>query len=572
MKVLGISAFHRNAAAALVIDGQVVAAIEEERFTRKLGESRFPIRAAQFCLGEAGISAVELDSVVFYQKPLRRFERTLANLIGSFPQSARCFSNQMFLWLGERLWTKGHIAGELGVDPSRVQFTTHHGAHAAAAFLPSGFEDAAVLIVDGVGEWDTTSLWHGHSSTLESLGQQQFPHSLGLFVAALTQYLGFEPEKDEHKLEALAAYGEPRFVDPLLELVHLEPNGIVAIDQSPFRFRYDSELLFNASLVERLGPVRLPGGPLDLIGGDRRFADVAASTQAVIERALLHLARHAHERLPSKRLCVGGSLSLNATAISRLHREGPFEELFVEPLAHDAGAALGAALVASSVAGDPGSVNSDWIGIGEFVRLVPEETGELRHFELAGELESHVAAALDEGCLVGFVNGRSAWNSNALGRRSLFADPRRADARESMNRLVVRRDAFLPMRAVVTAQSAAQLFEMPIGADSPLQHGQLVVRVREEAKARVPAIVHANGYAHVQVVDIASQPALHRLLVAFESRTGLAIFAEADLCARGEPPVRGALEALQLFERTDLDLLVLEDHLLERDRAPVASI
>lgn len=564
MKVLGLSAFHRNAAAALVIDGVVVAALEEERFTRKLGESRFPIRAAQFCLASAGISAVELDAVVFYQKPLRRFERTLASLIGSFPRSANCFSKQMFSWLGERLWVKGRIAGELGVDPSRVHFCAHHHAHAAAAFLPSGCADAAVIVVDGVGEWATTSLWRGNAGRLEALGEQLFPDSLGLFQSALTQFLGFEPEKDEHKLEALAAYGEPLYVDELLELVRLEPNGVIAIDQAPFRFRFDGDLLFDSGLAQRLGPVRLPGGPLDLQAGDRRFVDIAASVQEVLERALLHVARHAHEQVSSNRLCVGGSLALNATAMSRLHRDGPFDEIFVEPLAHDGGAALGAALLAASTNGPVDAPGGDWIGLGDPVRLVAEETPELQGFAAVEQLAARVAESLDAGTLVGFVCGRSAWSPEALGRRSLFIDPRRADAREALNDRVVRRDAFMPLRAVVTLEGATRYFELPSGADAALRHGQLVVRLRAGAGDLVPAVVHANGTARVQVVDATSQPELHELLTAFEVRTGVPLLAEADLAVRGEPPVRGALEAMQLFERTDLDLLVLEDRLLER--------
>jgi len=445
-----------------------------------------------------------------------------------------------------------------------VQFCEHHHAHAAAAYLPSGFDDAAIMIVDGAGEWATTSLWHGRGDALESLGQQQFPNSLGMFVAALTQYLGFEPEKDEHKLEALAAYGEPRYVDSLLELVQLEPDGVVAIDQTPFRFRFDGELLFNAQLVDRLGPVRLPGGPLDLEGGDRRFADIAASVQEVLERALLHIARHAHTRVPSKRLCVGGSVALNAHAMARLHREGPFDELFVEPLAHDGGAALGAALLGSTLSGAAVEQTTDWIGLGDPVRLVAEETAELQAFDVEGQLEERAAEALDDGKYVGFVNGRSAWHPNSLGRRSLFADPRNAHAREAMNSRVVRRDAFLPLRAVVTREGAAELFDLPIGADGPLRHGLLAVPVRAEARDRIPAVVHEDGSAWVQLVDEGAQPELHRLLTACAARTGLPLLAEADLAVRGEPPVRGAREALEFFERTDLDLVVLDDRLLER--------
>ena len=521
LKTLGISAFHRNAAAALVIDGEVASAVEEERFTRKLGEARFPIRAAQFCLGQAGISAVDLDSVVFYQKPLRRFERTLASLLGAFPASARCFSKDMFLWLGDRLWLKGRIAGELGVKPERVEFCSHHQSHASAAFFPSSFDDAAVLIVDGAGEWATTSIWRGTGDSLEARGQLQFPNSLGLVYSALTQYLGFEPEKDEHKVEALAAWGRPRFADELFGLVRLGPGGLVSIEQGPFRFRFDSELLFGEELVTLLGPARIPGGPLELEGDQRRFADIAASLQHVVEEALLHLARHAHEQVPSANLCMGGSLALNAHAMSRLHRDGPFENLFVEPLAHDAGAALGAALFASAAHGDARRPGSGVFHMGDHVRLVAEEHEELIAFSSEGGLEERVADALAAGQLVGWVRGRMTWSPHGSGCRSLFADACRASSREQLNGRVVRRDTFLPLRAVVTAEGAEALFELPTGADAPLRHGQLAVRVLDSARDRVPAVVHEDGTALVQVVDSETNPGLHRLLLAVEARSGL---------------------------------------------------
>ncbi|MCA8981921.1 MAG: hypothetical protein KDC14_17965, partial [Planctomycetes bacterium] len=453
--------------------------------------------------------------------------------------------------------------------PNRVRFCAHHHAHAAAAFLPSGFADAAVLVVDGVGEWATTSLWRGRDGKLEPLSEQLFPDSLGLFQSALTQYLGFEPEKDEHKLEALAAYGTPRFADRLLEVVRLEPHGVISIDPAPFRFRFDGDLLFGPGLVELLGPVRIPGGPLDTSGGDSRFVDVAASVQEVLERALLHLAKHAHEVVGSPRLCVGGCLALNATALGRLHSEGPFDELFVESLAHDGGAALGAALLSASMHGPVRTRDDDWIGLGDEVRLVAEETPGLEREDAPGRLEARVAEALEAGALVGYVRGRSAWSPDALGRRSLFGDPRRADARRALNDRVARRDPFLPLRAVTTCEAAARFFEVPDGADAALRGGSLVLRARPETVESLPAVVHANGTARVQVVDARTQPGLHRLLSAFDARTGVALLAEADLAVRGEPPVRGAHEALQLFERTDLDLLVLEDRLLERARAGV---
>jgi carbamoyltransferase len=561
MRILGLSAFHRNSAAALVVDGKVVHAIEEERFTRMVGDPKFPVRAIQFCLSESGCSIDDIDQLVFYQKPLRRFERTLASHVGSFPSSAKNFAKDMFLWLGDRLWLKGRIASEIGAPLDRIAFSSHHQSHAAAAFLPSPFEEAAVLVVDGAGEWAVTTLWRGSKDGLEPIGQIDFPHSLALFYSAITQYLGFEPEKDEEKVEALAAFGRPNYAKTLRELVQLDPGGSISIAQEAFRFRYDNELLFGDQLVDRLGPVRIPGGPLELVGDDRRFADIAASAQLVVEEALLHLAAHAKERLGTENLCVGGTLSFNAHAMARLHAEGPFENLFIEPLGHDAGAAVGAALFAAASHGEARQKGMD-IGLGDGVRLIPEENKELRTFASPGELEQHLARALDAGRLVGFVQGRHAWSASGLGRRSLFADPRHTESRAAMNGRVVRRDDFLPLCASVTRESAATFFDVPDGADEALRRGQLVVPLREGVD--LAGICHEDGMARVHVVDHVAEPELHRLLVAFGERSGLPVLAQADLAARGEPPVRGALEAIRLFERTNLDLLVLEDHFLER--------
>jgi len=562
MRVLGLSAFQRSSAAALVVDGALVAASEEERFSRMRGDSRFPLRAVRFCLEQAGLQAADLDAVVFYQKPLRRFERTLLSQLRGFPRSAKSFSREMFLWLGDRLWLKGRIASELGLAPERVSFASHHESLAAAAFWPSGLDEAALLVADNVGEWATTSIGRADANGVQLTGQVRFPNSLGLFVSALTQYLGFRPELEEHKVEALAAWGSPTYQAQLSKLVGLDADGGVTIDTRAFRFQFDLDLLFDTTLVDLLGPLRIPGGPLDLEGGDRRFADIAASVQAVLEEALLHLARAAHASAPTRALCVAGTLAGNARAMACLLRDGPFEQVCVAPVPHDAGGAIGAALLAAHAHGDaPTSVGSF---TGDDVRLVADEHTGLREFASQAALAQHVSEALAGGKLAGWVQGRAAWSAYGLGRRSVFADPRDAQAAQAIDARVARRDPFEPLMAAVTVEGAKALFELPAGAESALAGGMLALPIKNGAREVIPAVCGPGGIVRVHLVDAAGDPALHGLLTAFEARTGVLLLAEADLAPRGEPPVRGAFEALQVFERSELDLLVLGEHLLER--------
>ena len=572
MRILGLSAFHRNAAAALVVDGALVAASEEERFSRKRGDPQFPMRAIRFCLEQGGLQAADLDAVVFYQKPLRRFERTLLTQLRGFPRSAKTFSREMFLWLGDRLWLKGRIAGDLGVPAERIVFAAQHDALAASAFFPSGFDESALLVADTVGEWATASIGRAGGEVaagVELTAQVRFPHSLGLFAAALTQYLGFTPELEEHKLEALSAWGEPTYADALRKLVRLEATGGLSIDTAPFRFQFDPDLLFEEGLVQLLGPLRIPGGPLDLEGGDRRLADIAASTQVVVEEGLLHLAAAAHTRAPVQALCVAGALATNTRAMSRLLRDGPFDELFVAPVPHDAGGALGAALLAAYAHGEPRDQQhaSGSAFPGDGVRFVADEHADLRAFDSADALARYVAGALAAGKLAGRVHGRAAWSELGLGRRSVFADPRTAESATRVDARVARRDPFETLTATVTAEGAAELFDLPPGADGvngALAHGLLSVPLASGAAERLPAVCAVDGSARVHVVHPARDPELHALLCAFEAEAGVPLLAEADLAPRGEPPVRGAFEAVQLFERSELDLLVLDDRVMER--------
>jgi carbamoyltransferase len=566
MNILGLSAYSEDSAATLLCDGQVVAAAAEERFTSVKHDGAFPKRSIRFCLRTGGIEPPELDYVVFYEKPLRRFERVLATQLGHFPRSGRTFARSLFTWLGERLWTKNHIASEVGVPPGKVVFAAHHESLAASAFLPSPFDEAAVLVLGGEGEWACTSLGHGSAGRVEPLAEIRFPHSLGLFSAAMTQFLGFVPFAEEHKLFQLAALGEPRFQGELEKLLRVGADGGYELDLEPFRFAFDTERTFEPALEERLGPARVPGETLRASGDDTRDADLAASFQVVFEDALLALARQLHERVPTTNLCLSGAAAHNPRANARLLAEGPFDNLFVQPGAGGAAGALGAALhLHCAVLGKERAYVQDHAFLGE--DAVAEHTEEPENGEVATDeaswakaLAEHVAA----GRLVGLVRGRAEWGTRSLGHRTLLADPRSDESRERINRGVKHREDFRPFAPAVTAERADELFELPPGAASPARFKLISAAARNGAREQLPAAFHRDGTATVQVVHQDATPHLHALLEAFEAVTGYPVLLTAALNLRGDPIVRGAEQALNVFERTELDVLAIEDRIYTR--------
>jgi len=565
MRILGLSAFGRDAAAVLVVDGEPLAASTEERFTRVLHDPAFPRRAARACLRAGGLEARDLDAVVFHVKPLRQFERVLACQLRAFPRSAGTFSRSLFSWLGDRLWIRGRIASELGLPPEKVLFAEHHAAHAAAAYMPSPFEEAAVLVVDGAGEWACTSLWHGRGTTLTPLGEVLFPHSLSLLYSAVTEFLGFPPGAGEERVMELAALGAPRFLLWLTELLHWEEDGSYRLDQRPFRFAFVGERLFAQPLSDRLGPPRAPGAPLRLSEPDSRDADLAASVQRLVEEALLRLAAELHRRAPCDSLCFGGELAANPKACARLLRDGPFKQLWIPPAAGDDGAALGAALHLATTAAVDGTSVRRWRQTRPFLGEAPDAS-ELPGFPLPDDDArlSALLGALQRDGLVGWVRGRGEWGPRSLGHRALLADPRRLDCKERVNSLVKRRESFRPFSPAVPAEHAAEFFELPAGAEWPLRWMQLTVRARPRTVDRLHAVVHVDGTSRPHLVHAGEDPLLHRLLLEWGKLTGAPILLHTSLNLRGDPLVRGADDARALWERSGLPVLVVEDRMLER--------
>lgn len=561
--VLGISAFQRDSCAVLFRDGRVVAAAQEDRFTRRRADAAFPRRAVRFCLREAGVAAAELDCVAYAEKPMRRFERLLASQMRAFPRSARSFSRVMFQWLGDRLWIKSAIADELGISTDKVLFVERHLAQAAGTAYSAPFPECAVLVVDGDGEWAATTLGRWAGGRLEVLKEIRFPHSLGLLYSACTELLGFEAAADEPKLAELAAYGTPRLREQFRSVLR-EDHGTYALDLEPFRFWFDSERLLDPAAAERrIAPARQPAAPLRYQDPDTRDADLAASLRRSVEDALLALAAELHRLAPSEHLCFAGVFTLQPALLARLLAEGPFRQVHALPAPGDAVGALGAAWYAHHSFGEPlppSGLPHLFLGSG-----VLEEPGkEARTLAGEGEGIEALVAHLCQGRLVGWVRGAHEWGQRALGRRVLLADPRSPEVRERVNTGVKRREAFRPFACAVPAERAAEFFQLPAGGEALLRHKLLAVPVLPSARAAAPAVVHVDGTAVPQLVDAASDPALHRVLTRFGQASGVPILLSTSLDLRGDPAVRTEQEALVLFERSSLDALLVENRLYER--------
>jgi len=545
MRILGLGAFHRDAAAAVVVDGVAVAAAAEERFSREKHDASFPRRAARFCLGEAGVTARELDFVVFAEKPSRRFERLLADEMTSYPRSWKSFPKVLFPWLGDRLWVRGRICDELGVDPEKVLFVASQRARAANAFFGSPFEEAAVLVADEALEWAATTLARGRGSELEVLGEIHHPHSLGLLAATASERLGLGGAEGFGRLYALASSGKPTRAAEVAAAVRFAEDGSYELDVE--------------RLGEALGPAREAGGPLLWSGGDRTHADAAASAVRAIGDVLLHLARELHRRAASENLCFGGALASSAELNARLAAEGPFRRLFVPPAPSDAGAALGAALDVAHTLGKPRRAPLAHAFLGQSVSPgAPVSEGAAR------EVVERLAAALAAGKTVGWARGRFEWGARSLGNRSILASPLGKGVRERIGATVKRREDYLPLCCAVPAERAAEFFDVPAGTEGLAPFLHVAARARNGSAEAIPSVLQGDANARPQLVDRGTDPALHDLLVQFGERTGVPVLVSTSLNLRGDPIARGEADATAVFERSGLDLLAVEGELRER--------
>lgn len=592
--ILGISAFFHDSAAALVVDGKIVAAAQEERFTRKKHDAGFPRHAIDYCLRSAGLTAAQLDHVVYYEKPLLKFERLLETYLAVSPRGWSSFYQALPGWLHEKLHlTRVMNEGLGGAYHRPYVFTEHHESHAASAFFPSPFEEAAILTVDGVGEWATASLGRGRGHKIELTHELHFPHSLGLLYSAFTYFCGFKVNSGEYKLMGLAPYGTPRYADLILEhLVELRPDGSFRLAQE--YFGYCAGLTMTSPRFDGLfgGPPRHPEAPLT----EREF-DLAASVQQVTEEIYLRIARHLHAQTGLKNLCLAGGVALNCVGNGRLLREGPFERIWIQPASGDAGGALGAALFVwhqllenPRTPATPDSQRGSLLGPDY---SVPEIEGTLRaagavYRRAAGEeaLCEDAARLVADGKVVGWVQGRMEYGPRALGARSILGDARRADMQTTMNLKIKFRESFRPFAPIVLAERAADYFALPRGAESPymllvapVQPGRRraeagpatgVARVRE-VRSDIPAVTHVDYSARLQTVDAQRNPRLRRLLEAFHRQTGCPVMINTSFNVRSEPIVCTPADAYRCFMATDMDVLVLGDFILHKADQPAGN-
>lgn len=561
MRILGISAFHRDSAAALLIDGEVVAAAKEERFTRLTLDSAFPARAIRWCLATAGLRGNELDRVVFYEKPLRKFERLLARSLIGFPRSSRSFARVTFLWLGERLWIKNRIAEDLSLPNERVLFVEQARALLSNAFHGSPFDEAALLLIDDVGEWSSTAFGRGHGLSVELLAETRMPHSLGLFASAMTQFLGFVPGEEEHKLEALSAHGEPRFVSAIGNLCRFE-GGAIALDERAFQFDEGSSRLFGPPLEQILGPARHSGDPLRLQGPDARDADLAASVQQVLEQRALELAQELKRRVPSENLCLAGLLADNTRLCARLAMEGPFQNVHVPCAPYKAGGALGAASFAARALDVRAPSRSfERVDLGEDIGELEEEGAQ----DLGGLVQARqeLGRRLARGDVVGWVHGRMEFSSRSLGNRVALAHAAGADARTRLLSALRHVEPFLTCPVAMPSERAQEFLE---GGRLPLslaQRSQVALRASPALRALAPAAVHADGKVWPRVVQSREDPDLHALLMELGQKSGVPCVLMTDLAVRGSPLVRNEEEAVEAFRRSALAALVAGTRLYE---------
>jgi len=589
--ILGISAYYHDSAACLVRDGEIIAAAQEERFTRKKHDAGFPHHAVAYCLKEGGLRPDELDYVGFYDKPLLKFERILENYLGVAPKGLRSFLTAMPVWLKEKLFTRDIIRREIPGFTGPLLFSEHHEAHAASAFYPSPFAEAAVLTMDGVGEWATSSYGLGRGKDLELLAELHYPHSLGMLYSAFTYHTGFKVNSGEYKVMGLAPYGEPRYVDVIFDkLVHLREDGSFKMNMDYFNYLHG--LTMTNGAFDKLfgGPPRKPESPLT-----QREMDLAASIQVVTEEVMLRMARHVHRETAMENLCLAGGVALNCVGNGRLLREGPFKRLWIQPAAGDAGGAVGVALtIWHKVLGHERRFYSK----GDSMRgaylgpAFPDD--EIEQFLVSAgaayercapeELIERTAHILADEKVVGWLQGRMEFGPRALGNRSILGDPRSSKMQSVMNLKIKFRESFRPFAPSVLREHLGEYFDLDVDSPymllvAPVTTSRRIPMTEEHKKlfgieklniprADIPAVTHLDYSARVQTVHADTNPLYHALLSRFHALTGCPVLVNTSFNVRGEPIVCTPKDAYLCFMRTEMDNLALGSFLLDKNRQP----
>jgi carbamoyltransferase len=593
MYILGISCYFHDAAATLIKDGVVIAAAEEERFSRIKHDFEFPENAINFCLNLEGIEVEDLEYIVFFEKPFVKFERLLLCTMQTFPRSMKLFREAMVTWLGDKLWIKHLLQDKLGVDSSKILFSEHHLSHAASSFYCSPFNEAAILTVDGVGEWTTATLGIGRGTDIQLIKEIKFPNSLGLLYSAFTAFLGFEVNEGEYKVMGMAPFGDPKYVDQVYEVVNVDEEGGFELDMDYFSFHYSSDKTFTKKFEKLFGKPRDPKAEFftDASGypsyfGDKPddydeiakqnqyYADIAASIQVVTEQIMVKMANYAYKETGLKYLCMAGGVALNSVANRKILAQTPFEEIYIQPAAGDGGASTGAALYCyHAMLGKPRNFVMEHAYWGE--EHSPAATQEfLKENDIPYELIEddqklfeRVVDSIQNGKVIGWHQGRFEYGPRALGNRSILADPRSKEMKDIVNVKIKFREPFRPFAPSILVDRAGEYFDL----DEPEKHYPArfmlyVTNVREEKRDILPAITHVDGTGRLQTVRKDTNPRYYKLIETFGDATGVPVLLNTSFNLKGEPVVNTPAEAFSSFSASGMDLLVLGNYLVTKDK------
>lgn len=590
MYILGISCYYHDAAVCLLKDGRIIVAAEEERFTRVKHDFSFPVNTIKFCLDYAGIKGRGLDYVVFNEKPFLKFERIIKTILSTYPRSAGMFREATINWMGDKLWIKSLIEEELGISSNKILFCQHHISHAASSFFCSPFHEAAILTCDGAGEWTTTALgfaradWDGKGKNEIQLFEEiRFPHSLGLLYSVFTAFLGFEINEGEYKVMGMSAFGKPKYVDKIYELVKVNEDGSFRLNMEYFSYQYHTKKSFNKHFEKLFGKPRNSKARFitsktslydykepstkEEIKTNQHYADIAASIQKVTEDILIKIANHLYHKTGLKKLCLAGGVALNCVANSHILKETSFEEIFIQPSAGDGGAAMGAALyVYHCLLKNPRKFVLEHVfwgkeySEGEIKTFLEENKIRYQYIE-EDKLINLVADALIAGKIVGWFQGRFEWGPRALGNRSILADPRNEKMKDIINIKIKFREPFRPFAASVLSGKAEEYFELGKSTHQyPLKFMLYTLPVKK--KDLIPAVIHLDGSSRIQIVDRQTNPLYYRLLERFYEKTGVSAILNTSFNLKGEPIVNSPQDAFNTFTNSGMDMLVLGNFLL----------
>lgn len=592
MYILGLSFFYHEAAAALIKDGEIIAASAEERFSRQKHDSSYPKLAIEFCLEQAGITAKDLDYVVFYEKPFVKFERLFMTALATFPDSYRFFRESMLSFLPEKLWVRNIIKDKLGVGRDKILSVPHHLSHAASSFYCSPFEEAAVITLDGVGEWSCGSYGVGKTNKLSITKELRFPHSIGLLYSAFTSFLGFEVNDGEYKVMGMAPYGTPRYSDKVHQLLKVANDGSIKLNMKYFCFHASLDQNVTAEFVKLFGKPRdknlhfftptsgypsyfgkKPTNYTEVANLNQHYADIAASLQLVTEEVILKIVEHVYQTTKKSNLVMAGGVALNSVANGRVVRESKFKNVYIQPAAGDDGGALGAALyIYHHVLGKKrnSTLNKAYLGKefseAEIKHFLDERKIKHRFVADKEKLADFIASALAKKEVVGLYQGRFEWGPRALGNRSIIADPRSEEMKEIVNTKIKFREPYRPFAPAVLEEKADEYFDLEEAKNNYLAKFMLMVApVKENKKKVIPAVTHVDGSARLQTVDKVDNPLYRKIIEKFEEKTGVAVIMNTSFNLKGEPIVTTPENAYNTFMKSGLDYLVMERFVVSKN-------